>query len=601
MYFLFIKGAIRMNKQTKKHRNIVIIFVLLFSLFFTGHSFAAVDDSINIVGDPKDPKLTIFKYENGNFKVNQHGGFKENIEGRPIENVEFTLIQTHLLNEETDAWEEINDGITLKGTTNQEGKVEFTKRDGLQLGRYEIKETAAPDYVVKYEDSYSVDLPMTAEEGTSLNYDVYIYAKNEIALGNVVLEKVNDQGKALSGVQFSLFKEDGDKPFEDNIFSTDSSGQIMIENLPKGKYYFTETQTIDGYISNNKKIFFELVNKDGVTEVKWQPVEDFVNEKGQVVNYKAPEIEKDVEDKDHYFINRDEEYVYNITIKTPADIGRYKTLGVTDRLDDRLHFINDGSIPEGWKVSGTYKDNVAFSQEGQTLIWSIKDLSELRPNETIKITFTAKIKPDVELDDEESGIPNQASLDFDNDRGEFSDPENPPTTPPVIVTPTEGSLKIIKVDKDDRDRRLKGAVFKVTTDKEGKNVVQTNNLNIKVDGKLMSGGLEQLVTEEDGEILIENLPPNTYYLHETKAPTYRDREGDIQNYTLLTKPLKFTIESSLENKEIIIENSKSKWFIPRTGGLGTILFTAVGIVFIIAALIVFIHRRRENLEKHLTA
>lgn len=231
--------------------------------------------------------------------------------------------------------------------------------------------------------------------------------------------------------------------------------------------------------------------------------------------------------------------------------------------------------------------------------WSVKDLSKLRPNGDLKITFTAKIKLDAELG-EDLGIPNEASLNFDNQRGEFSDPKNPPTTPPVYVTPRLSGLKILKVDKHDSTLLLQGAKFQISRDQAGKEIVQGDQLKLKVNGRPYSGPLKDLVTTEKGEILIENLPAGTYYLTETKAPTYRDQEGNVQNYRLLTKPVKFTINSSTEIKELVIKNSKSKWFVPRTGGLGTIIFTAVGIAFIVASIIMLLRIRHDNQEKQIT-
>lgn len=441
---------------------------------------------------------------------------------------------------------------------------------------------------------------MTADDGSTLNYDVHVYAKNEIVREDVVLQKVDDSGQALANVDFALYYDDGTAPFNDNVFTTDTNGEIRIDSLSKGKYYFEEVKAPERYATNNKKIYFEVLSNNGENQVFWTSIDSFVSENGQVINYGVPEIEKDVEDIDHYFVDRDKEFVYNVAIKTPGDIHKYKTLGVTDILDERLEFVTDGSIADGQKVSGTYRDNISFSQEGQTLKWSVKDLGELRPKEDIKITFTAKIKPSAELGEDEAGIPNDASLDFDNDRGEISDPKNPPTTPPVIVTPKKGGLKIIKVDKSDPSLRLEGAEFKITMDKEGNNTVIVD-ANVKVNGETYSGRLEGLTTGKSGEILIENLSSGTYYLHETKAPMYRDHIGNVQNYQLLTRPVQFTIGTNTEMKELVVENSKSRWEIPRTGGLGTIIFTTVGVILIIAAIIVFARRRKQEQEEQALA
>src|SRR5699024_5843130 len=216
--------------------------------------------------------------------------------------------------------------------------------------------------------------------------------------------------------------------------TTDSEGKINVSGLAQGQYYFQEISTVDGYALNTDEIYFE-VKAGEQNKVEWTPNEGYVDEDGVVTNYKTPEIEKDVEEQDHYDVDRDQEFVYNVTITTPGDIANYKSLGVTDTLDPRLEYAGT------WTVTGTDAENINFStvvvnegEENETvqLIWEVDDLSQLLPNEAIKITFSAKIKPDAELEPDETGIPNEAELDFDNDKGEITDPEDPQTTPPVI-------------------------------------------------------------------------------------------------------------------------------------------------------------------------
>src|SRR5699024_478896 len=117
---------------------------------------------------------------------------------------------------------------------------------------------------------------------------------------------------------------------------------------------------------------------------------------------------------------------------------------------------------------------------------------------------------------------------------------------------------------------------------------------ITVGGEVHDGLLENLVTNADGEILIEGLTPGTYYLHETKAPTYTDEEGNEQSYRLLTKPIEIEVVNSSENKEVTVENSKSGWELPTTGGIGTILFTVIGLALMTTAYLLYVRRRRAE-------
>lgn len=599
-----------MKIAKKKSLNIFFALILLVSLIIPNIALA-----YDVKGDAKSPKLTIHKFEQepGTNKGEEGTGQEgQKAEGDPVEGVEFTLTQTHKYDAEADTWDKVGNGKTIKKVTGENGQVVITKDDGLELGRYEVTETDGPEHVILNPEIFSVDIPMTSKDGTALNYDVHIYPKNEIIRGDAELIKKDENGKVLEGVVFGLYKEDGTKLEE---LTTNSDGKIGVEGLGQGKYYFQEIKAPKGYALNTTKIEFE-VTKDGQKSVVNWTANDIATDDGVVTNYKKPEIEKDVEGNETHSVDRDKEYIYNLTIKTPKDIDKYKALGVKDTLDERLEYADK------WEVTGTDKENVDFKQKGQTLIWEI-DPSKVKSGQEVKITFTAKIKPDAELELEETGIPNEADIHFNNGKGSYTkpvdpdnpypydpydpedpdnpDPENPPTpeepptTPPVIVTPTEGGLNIIKVEKGNHDNKLKGAEFKLTTDKEGKNVVNAKDTVIKVNGDYHNGKLENLVTDKNGEIAIEALTPGTYYLHETKAPTYTDDEGNEKSYRLLTKPIEVEVENNKDtNKDITVENSKSGWELPTTGGIGTILFTVIGLALMATAFVLYLRRRKEE-------
>lgn len=587
-----------MSIANKKSLNIALILMLLISTFIPNIAAAYTQN-----GSPDAPSITILKHE------------QEGEETNPLDGVEFTLTQTHSYNPETDEWTEVTDGVTLVGVTgsegNDEGKIVFTKDDGLELGRYKVEETNGPDHVILNPDTGFIDIPMTSADGTTLDYDVTIEPKNEVIRGSTDLIKKDEDGNPLQGVKFGLYKEDG-TPIDEDL-TTDSEGKISVTDLGVGEYYFRELATTEGFAINRDKIKFEVVAGEQ-NKVEWTPIERFVNANGEVTNYPKPEIEKDVNGKEHESIDRDKEYVYNIKIVAPKDLDNYKNLGVTDELDERLSFIADGSINDGWKVegAGATKADVEFNYDPNTHTltweWNEEALSKLTPGEDIVITFTAKINPNAELIEEEVGIPNDAKLDFNNNNGSYTEkypdpedpedpptpPEDPPTTPPVTVDPTEGGIKVLKVDKSDNNIRLEGAEFKLTD--ENGDTVDASGTIIKVNGEIHEGLLENLTTDVNGEILITGLTPGTYYLHETKAPTYTEEDADGNEvekpYRLLTKPVEVEVVDKIEDKEVKVENSKSGWELPTTGGIGTILFTLVGLILMGYALFAYVRQRK---------
>lgn len=577
-------GTTIMHLIKRKSINFILLTILLLNLFIPQNAIAAV-----ITGSEDNPSLTIHKYEQEAGTTGESGTGGQQVisdENIPLPGVEFTLTQTHQYNATTDTWDEVTGVKPLVETTDSNGQIVFNKDNGLKLGRYQVKETAGPAHVVLNEEAFTIEVPMTSSDGKSLNYDVVIYPKNETVRGNVELQKDGENGAALSDAKFKLFNQNGTVATDTNgneipELSTNADGKISVEGLAAGQYYFQEIEAPTGYLTSNKKIEFEIT-KDNFG--KTQTVD--------VTNYSIPEIVKDVEEVTEYIVNRDTAYNYNINVKTPLNINEFVELSITDVLDNRLSFTGK------WSVTGTDQSNVSLTQVGQQLIWSINDLTVLTPGADIKITFEAKIKPDAKLDPSETGIPNTAKLDFDNNSGSYTKPKDgenppydPPTTPPVIVTPTEGGLHIVKVDKQDNTLTLEGAEFKLTTDQAGENIVNAAGTIIQVNGEAFTGNLENLATNNEGSITIEGLTPGKYYLHETKAPS---------EYRLLTKPIKVDINNTLESgtiDQVTVENSKSDWLLPQTGGSGTLQFTTVGLTLMGLSLFLYNRRKKEMLNK----
>lgn len=576
-----------MSIINKRPLNLVLVLTLLLSLILPSVSVGAVSHQ-------DTGSLTIHKFERepgataeGENQTGPSAGVPS--DAKPLAGVEYEVIQTHSFDGKD--WNEVTDGEVRKVETGDTGIV---KVDNLLVGRYTVQEISGPADIILNDEKFSVDIPMTYNGGKDLAYDVNIYPKNEKIRGAVELTKINEAGEILPGAQFELYNEAGTKVGED--LTTNNNGKVNAENLAAGNYYFQEKSTVGNHALNNSKVNFTVKKnqdgKEGKTEIVWETIDGFTKVDSNnpnnimVTNYLQPNIEKYVEGDTTYF-DRDQEFKYNIAITSPGDIKKYSKIAVTDTLDERLQFITNGSITDGWEVTGTTKDNVTLTHTGQKLEWKVKDLTKLTPNTDVKITFTAKIKSDANLSEGESGIPNKANLIFDNNRGQESEKDST-----IIVTPRDGGMKVLKVDKNG-GATLAGAEFKLTTDEAGNNIVDAKDTIIKVNNiATFSGKLENLSTNSGGEILITGLTPGNYYLHETKAPIYIADDGTNKSYRLLTKPERVEIIDNVDNKEVIVENSKSGWLLPTTGGLGTILFTVIGLALMAIALFAYLRRRK---------
>lgn len=516
-----------MKKNTFIYR--WMILTMLLTLFIPTVIQAQVQD---ITGS-----LTIYKYEQeeGTENVDGDGNVHEgDIAGQLLADVEFTITQTHSYNPHTDTWTAV-EGIAKTFETDSDGKIVI---DPIELGRYTIQETDGPAHVVLNDEVFTVDVPMTNEAGTAVNYDVHIYPKNETIRGSIDLTKYDgDTEQLLSGITFELYNADGTRAVDidgnDIPALTTVDGKIRVDGLAYGDYYLVEVETLEGYL------------------VKGDRIEFSINEQGQIVyetfaNYKEPEVEKEVSDP---AVNRGEIVTYTITVQLPSDIQDYDSFTVTDILHENLIYVaGSENSPEAF----------TFSQNNQTLVWDL-DVSAATGGEVV-ITFDAKISEDAIANEP---IENVATIDYDN----HYDADGK-TTPPVDVTPTAGSLIVHKQDGD-TEQPLAGAEFEL----------RDANGDVVATGASGDNG----VVDFNGAT--DELDYGTYTLIEKKAP---------EGYSLLRNPKEITINEDTAEVSLTINNYESGWELPRTGGMGTIAFTAAGLLLMGTALFVYFRRRKQD-------
>lgn len=422
--------------------------------------------------------------------------------------------------------------------TETPNAVAFTMKTGpdgtiskdLTLGRYTVKETAGPANINLNPEEFKVEIPMTNSDGTANNYRVHIYPKNEVIRGAVELTKKDGEtGTALPGVKFDLYDKANNKVNESPLPLTDGNGKITVQDLSFGEYYFKEVSTISGYVLGGKTEIFKITESGSVIKVTAK-------------NYEEPGVEKEV---DKSAVNRGEEVIYTIKLDLPADIKDYQNFVVTDTLHANLEFVSEGTTPSGFTLT----------QNGQKLTWT-GDPANLSPGPA-NITFKAKVRKDAPANID---IENVAIIDYANEYNHGG--EN--NSDPVIHTPTAGTLKVIKQDGKTQTK-LTGAVFELR-----------NTADEIVAGPKTS--------DANGEIDFGELNYGDYKLIETKAP------GD---YRKLRNPIDITINTDKSIHEITVDNYKSGWELPKTGGMGTTLFTLIGLIFMGAAIYLYMRRRRN--------
>ncbi|MBR1483712.1 MAG: Cna B-type domain-containing protein [Ruminococcus sp.] len=195
----------------------------------------------------------------------------------------------------TKSWDDFDNRLGLRPQTI---KV-ILNRDGKKYSEVTTSEAENWTYsfkdLYKYHDGGKEYVYTVTEEpvpGYTLTVDGY-NTKNTLKSGSVTLNKADRRNKPMEGVTFKLFTENG-KPVksssngikykysglsdkeDDAVYTTNADGQIIVENLPCGKYYFLEIKTADGYMPYGDKLHFEI---DGETDASLNVTLDVKNEK----------------------------------------------------------------------------------------------------------------------------------------------------------------------------------------------------------------------------------------------------------------------------------------------------------------------------------
>ncbi|HDR6289135.1 TPA: SpaH/EbpB family LPXTG-anchored major pilin [Bacillus cereus] len=551
----------------KKTLRLLLAFVIM---------FAALPGMFANAAAPDKGSLTIHKYEqekNGAPGVKGDGSINQTIPAgaKALPGVTFEIKQIMSFNKISNDGKIAEESVTpvtnatpITVTTDANGQAVFKD---LPLGRYEVKEVAGPPHVNLNPNTYTVDIPMTSKTGDVVQYDVHMYPKNEIKRGAVELTKKGAENKDLAGAEFSIFKADGTTVQAG--LTTGADGKIRAEGLEYGDYYFQETKAPKGYVLDATKYPFSIkesgtINADGtIRSGVVVPVE--------IKNYLEPTIDKKINnDLEFLPINPLKDYNYDIKTLIPEDIKDYKNYVVTDNVDDRLNIVGTPVV----KIDGVVVDSsvVEVVVVGQKVAATVKDFSKLDGKKEFHLQIKSQIKEGVPSGTE---VPNTATIDFTNKNNVTGEKESKP----VIVTPTNGSIQLTKVDGSD-GKTLAGAEFELR-DKDGKVVV--------VEGKPVKG-----VSDAKGLITWNNIPYGDYQIVETKAPTYTKEDGSTASYQQLRDPIDVKINAEHQKIELNVKNNKSAWYLPSTGGMGTILFTVVGIVLMAAAAFVFFRRKTVN-------
>ena len=294
-------------------------------------------------------------------------------------------------------------------------------------------------------------------------------------------------------------------------------------------------------------------------------------------------------------------YTLSIDVPTYPDGTTNKTLELGDVLSDGLTFV-DGSmtVMSGTNTLTSQQYNVTSTPNtngggtltinfGGTYYDAIKAAGYTNIVVTYKaiINENAVVKEAVKdengdvVTDEDGDIvynvntDNTATLKFNHDPYGNQTQETGST-----VTVYTYGLDVTKIDATSKEK-LSGAQFKISTDAAGNTVLHFTKVSDGVYRYDPAGTVTtDLTVASDGTLRVTGLDLDTYYITETKAPN---------EYIIKSGALPVTIaddnNDGIANKSTTgyfatdFENSKSLIDLPVTGGIGTLIFSIIGILF----------------------
>lgn len=386
------------------------------------------------------------------------------------------------------------------------------------------------------------------------------------------------------------------------------------------------------------------------TSVKSFDTTAFSGAQVKVKNYK-PDFKKEITGKKDADYGIGDDVPYTLTVNVPENVAKLKTFTVSDEMNSDQLVYNKDAVVKGKKTDNTEKtftengeytltETTVVGKSGFTIVFDTKEIAEYAGG-TITITYSAKLQKDASVG--EVGNVNKADLKYSK-KTDITTEEDPPYDihdEAVVYTFKTGILKkgdnangdplknveftLYKKYKAGTDTTYEengvtaGVVFKgeqkpFLTDAEAKKL----GLNATEDPNTKWFAVMNLTTGEDGKAVANGLPTGEYKLVETKT-----REG----YNLLTGPVdanltldctttwskKDTFDATgklIKNEysktevknsdgtpykyaEILIINRKG-FNLPTTGGFGTLLFSGIGVLLVVAGVGVLLSLKKKN-------
>lgn len=496
----------------------------------------------------------------------------------------------------------------------------------------------------------------TTNKLTDWIYDVHVYPKNSTTYGQVTIEKKGytggGTGVALEGVQFKLQKQNGadwtditanDSNGSTYNLTTDINGKITIAGLSQGNYrIFEDAYSGDsankGYILDAEYHNF-TVQKDGQIKVGENIATPIATI--QVANHR-PDMKKEVYNGTGWTQNAPygvgDTVPYKITIEVPQNIDKLSTFTVTDTPTGLKDNVGSIKIKDGTTAltSGTDYTVAAEGTDGFKIDFILtSNTVKACAGHTVTITYNAVVKDTAVVGG--NGNSNNAKLTYTN---KINSDNTPGTTTntiedsavmysfgiKVVKTAEDGNTPLLSVVFDLYREAKTGETSAITGDDAKKAGLDSTKSWILVKSGLTTNASGIIDTSDSNNATnyTHGLANGDYYLVETKT---------VDGYNLLTKPVEVKLDvtatttwqktnvydasgnlvkhgtvtkttfthtsnnGDTTKTELAVAKviNRKGFTLPVTGGFGTLLFSGIGVLLVLAGVgVLFSLKKKSN-------
>lgn len=408
----------------------------------------------------------------------------------------------------------------------------------------------------KFENFFTNDL-LSEIEGDDLDVKAYNYIKANVSTTDF-------QNKLKTYIEKNLISADG------TAIGTTDTKKYTIDVSAYG--YYAVIPSGEGYTPS-----FTTVKSNNAVDV--------------YLKGKTPDPEKTINNKKYDSAQVGDTVVFKVESMVPNMTGY-----------NQYYYIFKDTMTEGLTVSeDTLKLEVKI---GNTVVNpSEYTLTVDKGKKTFTVEFNdfyAKHAKDANesLTFTYSAVVNEKAINGTNtstNKAEVSygnDPEHLTTGDTSEVKVLTHTLKINKVDE--QNKPLSGAQFALyrgNVDKGKLKFVDAGNGTYRIATTDDVTTTDTLVSPEGGVITVKGLSKGNYVIEETKAPDGYAKLKDRINETISVNdndPKTVTVEETVTNK--------TESWLPETGGMGTVIFTVVGVVGVLAILSTYFKKGKKREE-----